>query len=63
VERIKLTESLLLEKKAHLESFQSEFCDIKKKFEEACKKLKTDIDETQVSLCVIHIHGVAHVVV
>ena len=40
VERIRDSEKRLSEKKQHLETFQSEFCDIKKKFEEACKKLE-----------------------
>jgi len=39
-------ETKLTEKKRHLENFQSEFCDIKKKYEEACKKLEEDITET-----------------
>ena len=47
VARIKNSESQLAEKKSHLETFQSEFCDIKKKYEEACEKLGKDIDETQ----------------
>ena len=46
VETIKNSESLLAEKKKHLENFQGEFCEIKKKYEEACKKLETDITET-----------------
>ena len=36
----------LAEKKRHLENFQTEFCDVKKKYEEACKKLEEDITET-----------------
>ncbi len=47
VARIKYSESQLAEKKSHLETFQSEFCDIKKKYEEACGKLEKDINETQ----------------
>jgi hypothetical protein len=47
VSRIKDSENRLSEKKAHLESFQSEFCDIKRKYEEACAKLGKDIEETQ----------------
>merc|ERR1712223_2305466 len=39
-------EMKLTEKKRHLENFQSEFCDVKKKYEEACKKLEEDITET-----------------
>jgi hypothetical protein len=40
VDRIRDSEKRLSDKKQHLETFQSEFCDIKKKFEEACKKLE-----------------------
>ena len=39
-------ETKLTEKKRHLENFQTEFCDVKKKYEEACKKLEEDITET-----------------
>jgi len=46
VEKIKESEKKLQEKKHHLETFQPEFCDVKKKYEEACKKLETDITET-----------------
>ena len=46
VERIRVTEMLLSEKKQQLESFRTEFCDVKKKYEEACKKLAEDINET-----------------
>jgi len=46
VETIKTSEMLLAEKKKHLEEFQGEFCEVKKKYEEACKKLETDITET-----------------
>ncbi len=45
--RIRDSETRLSEKKKHLETFQSEFCDIKKKYEEACSKLGKDIEETQ----------------
>ena len=45
--RLKLTEVLLEEKKQHLATFQTEFCDIKKKYVEACNKLKGDIQDTQ----------------
>jgi len=43
---IQENEKKLAEKKRHLENFQSEFCDVKKKYEEACKKLEEDITET-----------------
>ena len=46
VEKIKDSEKKLQEKKSYLETFQPEFCDAKKKYEEACKKLETDITET-----------------
>jgi len=46
VEKIKETEKKLQEKKNHLETFQPDFCEVKKKYEEACKKLETDITET-----------------
>ncbi len=46
VQNIQRTEQKLAEKKQHLETFQTEFSEIKKKFEEACKKLETDINET-----------------
>ena len=46
VEKIKESEKKLQEKKNHLETFQPEFCEVKKKYEEACKKLETDITET-----------------
>lgn len=39
-------ETKLNDKKKHLENFQTEFCDVKKKYEEACKKLEEDITET-----------------
>ena len=40
VVKIRDTEKKLADKKQHLETFQTEFCDVKKKFEEACKKLE-----------------------
>jgi len=43
---IQENETKLAEKKRHLENFQSEFCEVKKKYEEACKKLEEDITET-----------------
>jgi hypothetical protein len=43
---IKKSEEKLAEKKRHLENFQSDFCDLKKKYEESCKKLEEDINET-----------------
>jgi len=43
---IQESERQLAEKKRHLENFQSEFCEVKKKYEEACKKLEEDITET-----------------
>ena len=46
VEKIKESEKKLQEKKNHLEAFQPDFCEVKKKYEEACKKLETDITET-----------------
>ena len=46
VRRIKDTEKKLSDKKHHLETFQTEFCEIKKKYEEACKNLEQDINET-----------------
>lgn len=46
VEKIKDSEKKLQEKKQHLENFQPDFCEVKKKYEEACKKLETDITET-----------------
>merc|ERR1712156_887414 len=44
---IKIMESeiRLADKKEHLEKFQPEFCDLKKKFEEACAALEGDIKE------------------
>jgi len=43
--KIMESEIRLAEKKEQLEIFQPEFCDIKKKYEEACKRLENDIDE------------------
>jgi len=40
------SEKQLAKKKKELEDFQGEFCDVKKKYEEACKKLEADITET-----------------
>lgn len=47
VGRIQDFESKLADKKLHLESYQSEFIDLKKRYEEACQKLAKDINETQ----------------
>lgn len=46
VQTIRTSEEKLAEKKLHLETFQSEFIDIKKKYEVACKRLEGDIKET-----------------
>jgi hypothetical protein len=46
VQSIKRSEEQLAEKKQQLENFQGEFCELKKKYEEACKKLEADITET-----------------
>lgn len=46
VRSIKTCEQQLADKKRQLENFQSEFCELKKKYEEACKKLENDINET-----------------
>ena len=43
---IQENERKLTEKKRDLEKFQSEFCEVKKKYEEACKKLEEDITES-----------------
>lgn len=39
------SEIRLAEKKVHLEQFQPQFVDIKKKFEESCKTLEQDIKD------------------
>jgi len=46
VQTIQRSERQLAEKKQQLESFQSEFLERKKKYEEACKRLESDIKET-----------------
>jgi chromosome segregation ATPase len=46
VGQIRSTEDKLSEKKTQLENFQPEFCEIKKKYEEACKKLEDHITQT-----------------
>lgn len=46
VRGIKRNEEKLAEKKKQLENFQPEFCELKKKYDEACKKLEEDINET-----------------
>jgi len=43
--KIMEAEIRLADKKEHLEKFQPEFCELKKKFEEACKALEGDIKE------------------
>ena len=43
--KIMESEIRLAEKKEQLETFQPEFCDIKKKYEEACKRLENEITE------------------
>merc|ERR1712109_1592 len=43
--KIMEAEIRLADKKEHLEKFQPEFCDLKKKFEEACAALEGDIKE------------------
>jgi len=43
---IKAAEEKLAEKKRKLENFQGDFCDLKKKYEEACKQLEEHINET-----------------
>ena len=45
VETIKTTEEKLATKKKELEKFQSEFCDIKKKYESARERLENDVKE------------------
>ena len=44
-EAIKQSEKQLAEKKILLETFQNEFCDIKKRYEEACKKLEDETNQ------------------
>jgi len=44
-EDIRQSEKQLVEKKVLLESFQNEFCDIKKRYEEACKKLEEETNQ------------------
>ena len=44
-EDIRQSEKQLVEKKVLLESFQNEFCDIKKRYEEACKKLEDETNQ------------------
>ena len=46
VKNIRKNEDKLQEKKKHFENYQGEFCELKKKYEEACKKLEEDINET-----------------
>jgi len=46
VQAIEEAEWKLAEKKDKLERIQPEFCELKKKFEEACKNLEADIKET-----------------
>jgi len=45
VETIKTTEEKLATKKKELEKFQSEFCEIKKKYDAAKERLETDVKE------------------
>ena len=45
VETIKTTEDKLATKKKELETFQSEFCEIKKKYETARERLENDVKE------------------
>ena len=47
--KIMEAEIRLADKKEHLEKFQPEFCDLKKKFEEACAALEGDIKEIGMS--------------
>lgn len=46
VKTITDTEEAIAKKKRELEGFQGEFCEIKKKYEEACKRLEEDINST-----------------
>merc|ERR1719273_1988207 len=45
--KIMEAEIRLADKKEHLEKFQPEFCELKKKFEAACQTLQGDIDEIE----------------
>jgi len=45
VETIKTTEEKLATKKRELEKFQSEFCEIKKKYDTAKERLETDVKD------------------
>ena len=45
VETIKSSEEKLAIKKKELEKFQSEFCEIKKKYDAAKERLETDVKE------------------
>ena len=45
VETIKNSEEKLAIKKKELEKFQSEFCEIKKKYDAAKERLETDVKE------------------
>ena len=45
VETIKTTEDKLATKKKELEKFQSEFCEIKKKYDTAKERLENDVKE------------------
>ncbi len=45
VRKIVESETLIADKKKHLETFQPEFTEAKKKFEEVCKKLEGDMDD------------------
>ena len=46
MQTIQRSERQLADKKQQLESFQTEFIETKKKYEEACKRLESDIKET-----------------
>jgi len=45
VQTIQTTEEKLAEKKKELENFQSEFCEVKKKYDEAKERLENDVKE------------------
>merc|ERR1712141_457630 len=45
VQTIQSTEEKLAEKKKALESFQGEFCEVKKKYDEAKERLENDVKE------------------